>query len=855
MAYDPSYDTDDSAVPHAVRVFFKKRFYELAGILLFAVLIALGLALATWSVEDPSLNNAIDRSASNWLGYPGAVISDQLMQFFGLGVLPLVAIPMAWAARFVGHQGMIRPLGSLFAWLFASLFAGATLSALPAPASWSLASGLGGNAGDVIHNLLMIILSLAVTGAIAKAIAGGLTMAAFGYLALRAMGYGRTETVSRTAVVTRHGGRALARAWSGTRELYAEWQTRRAEQRERRLAAETAERGDILTRLAPRPVTAAGKGRGDGLRIEPTLTRSDRRPVIDPEDDTGQEAFGQDDCEEDEAAEFEAEGAEDEEENDEQETPRVNRNTKAIKQGKRIKKDTQPGFRFGKSDQFELPPLTLLAEPKRLAKTPELSDEALEQNARMLEGVLEDFGVRGQILKVRPGPVVTLYELEPAPGIKSSRVISLADDIARSMSAISARVAVVPGRNAIGIELPNAKRETVYLRELLASEAYEKTSLNLALALGKNIGGEPIFADLARMPHVLIAGTTGSGKSVGINTMILSLLYRLPPERCKLIMIDPKMLELSVYEGIPHLLSPVVTDPRKAVVALKWAVREMEERYRKMSKLGVRNIDGYNARMKQAEAKGEKLSRTVQTGFDADTGEPIFEKEEMDHSPMPYIVVIIDEMADLMMVAGKDIEGAVQRLAQMARAAGIHVVMATQRPSVDVITGTIKANFPTRMSFQVTSKIDSRTILGEQGAEQLLGQGDMLYMAGGGRISRLHAPFVSDDEVEKIVNYLKAQGAPEYVEAVTEETEDDSFGEPGAAEAMGGGSGDDLYDQAVAVVLRDKKVSTSYIQRRLQVGYNKAASLIERMEKEGLISAANATGKREILVPGDSARA
>jgi S-DNA-T family DNA segregation ATPase FtsK/SpoIIIE len=423
------------------------------------------------------------------------------------------------------------------------------------------------------------------------------------------------------------------------------------------------------------------------------------------------------------------------------------------------------------------------------------------------------------------------------------------------MSAISARVAVVPGRNAIGIELPNAKRETVYLRELLASEAYEKTSLNLALALGKNIGGEPIFADLARMPHVLIAGTTGSGKSVGINTMILSLLYRLPPERCKLIMIDPKMLELSVYEGIPHLLSPVVTDPRKAVVALKWAVREMEERYRKMSKLGVRNIDGYNARMKQAEAKGEKLARTVQTGFDADTGEPIFEREEMDHAPMPYIVVIIDEMADLMMVAGKDIEGAVQRLAQMARAAGIHVVMATQRPSVDVITGTIKANFPTRMSFQVTSKIDSRTILGEQGAEQLLGQGDMLYMAGGGRISRLHAPFVADDEVEKIVSYLKAQGAPEYVEAVTEETDDDNFGEPGAAEAMGGGSGDDLYDQAVAVVLRDKKVSTSYIQRRLQVGYNKAASLIERMEKEGLISAANATGKREILVPGDSARA
>jgi len=390
----------------------------------------------------------------------------------------------------------------------------------------------------------------------------------------------------------------------------------------------------------------------------------------------------------------------------------------------------------------------------------------------------------------------------------------------------------------------------------LGSEAFAKTNQNLAMALGKNIGGEPVFADLARMPHLLIAGTTGSGKSVGINTMILSLLYRHTPDRCKLIMIDPKMLELSVYEGIPHLLAPVVTDPRKAVVALKWAVREMEDRYRKMSKVGVRNIDGFNARLEQAREKGQAMSRTVQTGFDPQSGEPIFEREEMDMSAMPYIVVIIDEMADLMMVAGKDIEGAVQRLAQMARAAGIHVVMATQRPSVDVITGTIKANFPTRISFQVTSKIDSRTILGEQGAEQLLGQGDMLYMAGGGRISRLHGPFVSDDEVEKIVRSLKKQGAPEYLEAVTEEPEEGDYGEAAGTYGGegGGGSGDDLYDQAVAVVLRDKKVSTSYIQRRLQIGYNKAASLIERMEKEGLISSANATGKREILVPGDSAR-
>jgi S-DNA-T family DNA segregation ATPase FtsK/SpoIIIE len=513
---------------------------------------------------------------------------------------------------------------------------------------------------------------------------------------------------------------------------------------------------------------------------------------------------------------------------------------------------TKPKFR--PRHRFELPSLDLLAEPKKVGKLPELSKDFLEENARRLESVLEDFGVRGQIINVRPGPVVTLYELEPAPGIKSSRVISLADDIARSMSAVSARVAVVSGRNAIGIELPNSKRETVYLRELLQSENFTKSNSELTLALGKNIGGEPIFANLARMPHLLIAGTTGSGKSVGINTMILSLLYRLPPEKCKLIMIDPKMLELSVYEGIPHLLAPVVTDPRKAVVALKWAVREMEDRYKKMSKTGVRNVDGYNAKIAQMLEKGQKLSRTVQTGFDAETGQPVFEQEEMDLAPMPYIVVIIDEMADLMMVAGKDIEGAVQRLAQMARAAGIHVVMATQRPSVDVITGTIKANFPTRISFQVTSKIDSRTILGEQGAEQLLGQGDMLYMAGGGRISRLHAPFVSDGEVEDIVNHLKAQGAPEYVEAVTEEDEDGATGESGLMPGGEGGSGDELYDQAVQVVLRDKKVSTSYVQRRLGVGYNKAATLIERMENEGLISSPNGQGKREILVPGDSAR-
>jgi DNA segregation ATPase FtsK/SpoIIIE, S-DNA-T family len=499
------------------------------------------------------------------------------------------------------------------------------------------------------------------------------------------------------------------------------------------------------------------------------------------------------------------------------------------------------------SERFELPAVSFLTAPRASDRQP-LSKSELDTNSRALEGVLGDFGVRGEIVKAHPGPVVTLYELEPAPGIKSSRVIGLADDIARSMSALSARVAVVPGRNAIGIELPNAHREKVYLRELLSVRDGSDSVAKLPLCLGKNIGGESIIVDLARMPHLLIAGTTGSGKSVAINTMILSLVYRLRPDQCRLIMVDPKMLELSVYDGIPHLLTPVVTDPKKAVVALKWAVREMEERYKKMSKLGVRNIDGYNQRVAEANSRGEELSRTVHTGFDKETGKAIYEEEKLDLEPLPYIVIIVDEMADLMMVAGKDIEGAVQRLAQMARAAGLHVILATQRPSVDVITGTIKANFPTRISFQVTSKIDSRTILGEMGAEQLLGQGDMLYMAGGGRISRVHGPFVSDEEVEKVVRHLKTQGSPEYLEAVTAEEPTDEDGAVFDSTGMGSDGGGDLFAQAVAIVKRDRKASTSYIQRRLQIGYNRAASLMERMELEGIVGQANHAGKREILV-------
>ena len=513
--------------------------------------------------------------------------------------------------------------------------------------------------------------------------------------------------------------------------------------------------------------------------------------------------------------------------------------------------EAQPALQFeDKYADYEMPPLSLLASPS-IVERHHLPDEALEENARMLESVLDDYGVKGEIVSVRPGPVVTMYELEPAPGLKASRVIGLADDIARSMSALSARVSTVPGRSVIGIELPNEKREMVVLREMIAARDFGDSNMKLPLALGKDIGGEPIIANLAKMPHLLIAGTTGSGKSVAINTMILSLLYKLTPEECRMIMIDPKMLELSVYDGIPHLLSPVVTDPKKAVVALKWVVGEMEERYRKMSKMGVRNIDGYNGRVKEALSKQEMFSRTVQTGFDDETGEPVFETEEFSPEVLPYIVVVVDEMADLMMVAGKEIEACIQRLAQMARASGIHLIMATQRPSVDVITGTIKANFPTRISFQVTSKIDSRTILGEMGAEQLLGMGDMLYMAGGGKISRIHGPFCSDEEVEEIVNFLKGFGPPEYMSGVVEGPSDEASSN--IDQVLGLGSGSDtenaLYDTAVAIVIKDRKCSTSYIQRKLAIGYNKAAKLVEQMEDEGVVSSANHVGKREILVP------
>lgn len=497
-------------------------------------------------------------------------------------------------------------------------------------------------------------------------------------------------------------------------------------------------------------------------------------------------------------------------------------------------------------DGFMLPSTDLLKDFPVNNDWLNQNNALIQKHREELLQVLTDFGVMGDIVSASSGPVVTLYELEPAAGTKSSRVIGLADDISRSMRAVSARIAVIPGRNAIGIELPNKQRETVYLKELLESAEYREANYDLPIILGKDISGNVMVVDLARMPHLLVAGTTGSGKSVAINTMIMSLVYALTPEQCKFIMIDPKMLELSIYDGIPHLLTNVVTEPGKAVVALKWVVKEMENRYRLMSNLSVRNVNSYNERMKEAIAKGEVINRMVQTGFDPETGKPQIEQVPIDMKLLPYIVVIVDEMADLMLVAGKDIETSIQRLAQMARAAGIHIIMATQRPSVDVITGVIKANFPTRVSFQVTSKIDSRTILGEQGAEQLLGKGDMLYMAGGSKITRIHGPFLADNEVEKVVSYLKSQGSPVYMNDII--TDDGSSGFGGASGAGGDGDADELYKEAIKIVQLEGKVSTSFIQRCLRIGYNRAANIVEQMEKEGLISKPNHLGKRDILI-------
>ena len=863
MAASRSKSTNNPVLPEGLRNFVRKKCFEIIGLGVLGGVLLVALSLATWSIHDPSFNHATDARPTNLLGYPGAAISDLLMQLFGLGAVGLIAPVAAWGAKLMAQSPINRPFKRLAVWLIGGLLTAGCLATFGLPAGWPLPSGLGGAVGDYTLAPFAGFFSVFFDPLLTRILSG----LVIGFFAIIAIVYASALTMEEIILPARIFGEESAELAMHALGAAAHSGMRVKSMASRFVRSRVAGAAESIVRRPPEPTLedepeeernpnygfAGDKARWTIRDLTDALSRQFREseaeaPVerIEPrlEGEVMPEAPAEDYPFDDEP-EVVAEPA-----------PRVQPSKTSLKPGKRVKAEAQPSLALDEDFEYELPPLGLLAAPKKTGSRKTMSDTALEQNARILEGVLEDFGVRGEIINVRPGPVVTLYELEPAPGIKSSRVIGLADDIARSMSAISARVAVVPGRNAIGIELPNVEREMVFLRELLASEDYEKTGFDLSLALGKTIGGEPVISDLARMPHLLIAGTTGSGKSVGINTMILSLLYRLSPDKCKLIMIDPKMLELSVYDGIPHLLAPVVTDPKKAVVALKWTVKEMEDRYRKMSKVGVRNIDGFNTRVAQARAKGEVIVRTVQTGFDKETGQPVYEHEEMDLEPMPYIVVIVDEMADLMMVAGKDIEGAVQRLAQMARAAGIHMITATQRPSVDVITGTIKANFPTRISFQVTSKVDSRTILGEQGAEQLLGQGDMLYMAGGGRISRVHGPFVSDQEVEKVVKFLKKQGVPQYLEAVTEEPEDGGYELPGMA-SEGGSEADELYDKAVAIVARDKKASTSYIQRRLSIGYNRAATIIERMEEEGVISPANHAGKREVLIgePGEGVNA
>ena len=769
-----------SLLPEGAVAFLRRRGLEAAGLVLSVTGALLALALFSYNPLDPSWNNATSASPRNLVGMPGAHVADLLFQTLGLAGALVPALLLAWSWRLFSHRGLPRVWRNLTMVPFALLLAAGFASGLPRFGGWALELGLGGWLGDVIAHTVA-----AQALRIVPAVPAGAWTTLLGVLAgaalVLSLGLGTSEWRSLGGGVLGLG-RAVLRAVGGA--------------------------GLWLRRL---------DGASDPAHAEPRFgRRAEQVPAARP-------------------ASIRPPRREDA-------PSRVSRKATILRKSRRAKSEAQPALDLGHDRGFQLPQLSLLKAPPARQRAVMLDEMALEQNARLLETVLGEFGVNGEIAEVNPGPVVTRYELDPAPGTKTARVIGLADDIARSMSAVSARIAVIPGQNRIGIELPNAGREVVFLRDLLSTPEYENTSARLSLALGKNIAGEPVIADLARMPHLLIAGTTGSGKSVAVNTMILSLLYRLMPEQCRLILIDPKMLELSAYDGIPHLLAPVVTEPGKAVVALKWTVREMQNRYRAMSRLGVRNIAGYNQRVADAIESGEAPMRTVQTGYDSRTGEPVYEDQELDLNAMPFIVVVVDEMADLMMVSGKDVEAAIQRLSQMARAAGIHLIMATQRPSVDVITGTIKANFPTRISFQVTSKIDSRTILGEQGAEQLLGQGDLLLMETGGRIQRVHGPFVSEQEVERVVRALKRQGMPEYLEEVTEEPES------GYDAAAGGESeGDELYRESVELVCREQRASTSFVQRHLQVGYNRAARMIERMEAEGIVSAPDRVGKREVL--------
>ena len=855
------------------------------GACLLALIVMIWLSLVSWSYSDPSLTHATTVEARNTMGPLGAIVADLLLQMLGFSAVIALVAPAVWTVELLRESRVAGPRTKTGFYPLAILAIAGALSALPAPGAWPLNHGLGGVLGDGLFNLVTrvfalinadragfaaaLVLFASAATAFSKSIGFDLESAARAWLRNPPFG---NQTESSAAF---NGGYAEESAGTTPDAPANRWWTLDA-LRGRKTQKSPAENiygaaaglavsetppphlwtrdtqfagynsgqsyGQTLGANAAPPAAVSRVERPEGAPasvFEPfdfniTPQRDDapvlREPGFDLSTDAASRAI---------AARFAPGGADVPAAPPAAAQPQP---TKAMAKASSLLGGR--ALRKPDSNAWTRPSLNLLKRAPVAKPGPEFTQTVMRGNARLLEDVLADFGVKGEVKDIKPGPVVALYELEPARGTKSSRVIGLADDIARSMSVVSVRAAVVPGRNAIGLELPNVRREPVLLREILEADAYRSNDFALPLALGKSIGGEPVVADLARMPHLLVAGTTGSGKSVGVNAMVLSLLYRHAPEDCRLLLIDPKMLELSVYNGIPHLLTPVVTDPHKAVAALNWAVGEMEERYKRMASLSVRNIDMFNNRVRNAKARGEMLARTVQTGFDR-AGQAVFEKQKIEHEPLPHIVIVVDEFADLMSVAGKDVEVVVQRLAQMARAAGIHLIMATQRPSVDVITGTIKANFPTRISFKVTSKIDSRTILNEQGAEQLLGQGDMLFSTGAGQIIRVHGAFVADEEVEAITDALRRQRPPNYI---------DGIGELPPSEAIASGerqvSDGDLYDRAVAIVLRDRKASTSYIQRRLSIGYNRAADLIERMEREGLISAANAVGKRDILVPG-----
>ena len=814
-------------VPDSLQAFVARRFVDIFAFVLGLAGLFILLSLVSYNQQDPSWNTASDNADMsapaqifNWMGHEGAMTADLFVQTLGAAGFAFATILCIWAVRIFARQTITALPIRIIALLIGTMFAGIALAQIPFD-GWNPQPYLGGSFGT------LIIQKFGSVGQNIAPVFGYKTIAILAaFIAVPTLLFAantRKNELAKTGqligFITFSALSLIASSYIAIRNWIGHYNDEH---------------------YTPKTLTMFKGAFQNPIKI--SLNRPEKKPKAAPTFEP-QSTNTRNNSAPAPAAKTE------------QATPSAPIEIVTPKAGKALQKstpDNQHKFSLAEGEEWEFPCISLLEEVPDNANVPHLNEAALRKNAELLQNVLADFNIEGDITSIHPGPVVTLYELEPAPGTKSSKVISLADDIARSMSAISVRVAVVPGRNVIGIELPNKNRQIVYMQELIASQMFEKTKAHLPLILGKDIGGQPILADLAKMPHLLVAGTTGSGKSVAVNTMILSILYGLSPEKCRFIMIDPKMLELSVYDGIPHLLSPVVTEPGKAVVALKWTVNEMEDRYRAMSKLGVRNIEGYNQRVREAKKNGETIMNKVQTGFFPDSGEPTFEDREMSLDEIPYIIVVVDEFADLMLVAGKDVESAIQRLAQMARAAGIHLIMATQRPSVDVITGVIKANFPTRISFQVTSKVDSRTILGEGGAEQLLGMGDMLYMAPGGRITRVHGPFVSDADVEKVVDDLKSKASPAYIENITDENAIEGSEVMNAMFSGGAGSDgekvDELYDEAVAIIAREGKASTSFIQRCLQIGYNRAARIIEEMEKQGVVSKANATGKREVLV-------